>query len=395
MDTPQGGQSMGAAEPEISVQQANQEHSGDDVDEEMAAQMFNLVGHVSSAIEGVRTAHMKQMKKAFQDKLVKQMKSITEAVKAQVEKEKLANLEQLRDIKENVTLANISHTMQKPQKRARPEPPVSPPNLYVGPLEESKDPVVPKPNLASVGQPATHAAQNVPTLQQHVKLIREGQGIPPDQLLMFDHCYRDLVQIMHETGQAPSVMQFAVAVAAYLNMQGQLHQVWSQPPGTGKTRTLVSLVYILSTIGNAPDITVRCPSKLLLEQDQFALEEVKAAVKGDSIVRFSLGANKLGREGTIEIIDECDELILDGDKFAKAHKNIATFIGLTATPIKGTTHSSEKELMTALGIQVHDSAIPVMGHISEDLSAITWEQFMDPRRTNNARLVYVYRIARL
>ena len=46
-------------------------------------------------------------------------------------------------------------------------------------------------------------------------------------------------------------MQFAVAAAAYLNMTagGQLHQVWSQPPGTGKTRTLISLVYILANLG--------------------------------------------------------------------------------------------------------------------------------------------------
>ena len=64
-------------------------------------------------------------------------------------------------------------------------------------------------------------------------------------------------------------MQFAVAAAAYLNMTagGQLHQVWSQPPGTGKTRTLISLVYILANLGGHKDITVRCPGKHILWQD--------------------------------------------------------------------------------------------------------------------------------
>ena len=262
-------------------------------------------------------------------------------------------------------------------------------NPSLGVLEESKDPVVPKPRLAPVEQPPTHAAQNLPTLQQHVRRIREGQGIPPDQLLRYDKCFKDLVSLLHETDQAPSVMQFAVAVSAYLNMQGQLHQVWSQPPGTGKTRTLMALVYILSTLGKVPDITIRCPNKLLMDQDQFALDEIKAAVKRDTTVRFATGAIGLGKEGTVEVVDECDALIFDGDKFLKARKNIATFIGLTATPIKDTDHSSEKTLVTTLGIRVHDSAIPAMGHLSQDLQDITWEQFADPRRTKNARLVYV------
>ena len=264
-------------------------------------------------------------------------------------------------------------------------------NPSLGVLEESKDPVVPKSRLTPVEQPPTHAAQNLPTLQQHVRRIREGQGIPPDQLLRYDKCFKDLVSLLHETDQAPSVMQFAVAVSAYLNMQGQLHQVWSQPPGTGKTRTLMALVYILSTLGKVPDITIRCPNKLLMDQDQFALDEIKAAVKRDTTVRFATGAIGLGKEGTVEVVDECDALIFDGDKFLKARKNIATFIGLTATPIKDTDHSSEKTLVTTLGIRVHDSAIPAMGHLSQDLQDITWEQFADPRRTKNARLVYVAR----
>ena len=121
-------------------------------------------------------------------------------------------------------------------------------NHPVGGLEESKDPVVPKTPGYLFPQPETHKAQNKINLQQHVRSVRGGQGIPLGQLLGFQKCYNDLVAIMRETDQAPSVMQFAVAASAYLNMQEQPQQVWSQPPGTGKTRTLMSLVYILSAI---------------------------------------------------------------------------------------------------------------------------------------------------
>ena len=50
--------------------------------------MSSLVGHFSSAIAGVREAHMLDMKKIFQKKLIKELEGISAAVKAQVDKEK-------------------------------------------------------------------------------------------------------------------------------------------------------------------------------------------------------------------------------------------------------------------------------------------------------------------
>ena len=191
-------------------------------------------------------------------------------------------------------------------------------------------------------------------------------------------------------------MQFAVAVAAYLNMQEQLKQVWSQPPGTGKTRTLVSLVYLLATLDQVPHITVRSWNNILLKQDQFALEEIRATVGGRTVISFRTANAHLGvKEDTIEVIDECDAIILDEDKFAEQHHNIGTLIGFTATPLKSTKHSSEKEYLSALGIKVYDSAIPPMGDPLEDVPAINWDQFFDQKRSKNARLVYVCRTDRL
>ena len=230
----------------------------------MAAEVSNIMDVVRVAMETKET-HVNDIRSLFQVKLLKGIQQVKMAVEAHVERERQANLQQLVDIKKNVSLTSLPTSISQPQKRARPPPPISARNQPVGGLEESKDPVVPQTPGHLFPQPETHRVQNNVNLQQHVKNVRDGQGIPLDQLLTFQKCYDDLVAIMRETDQAPSVMQFAVAASAYLNMQEQLQQVWSQPPGTGKTRTLMALVYILSAIKKIPHITIRCPSKILLE----------------------------------------------------------------------------------------------------------------------------------
>ena len=97
------------------------------------------------------------------------------------------------------------------------------------------------------------------------------------------------------------------------------------------------------------------------------------------------------KDNTIEIIDECDALILDDASFAPNHHKVGPLIGFTATPLKSSKHSSEKELIAAMGIDIHDSAIPAIGDLPEDLPAISWENFISPKRSNNARLIYYNR----
>ena len=190
-------------------------------------------------------------------------------------------------------------------------------------------------------------------------------------------------------------MQFAVAAAAYLNMTagGQLHQVWSQPPGTGKTRTLISLVYILANLGGHKDITVRCPGKHILVQDEEALAELAEAVKAAGTrIRLATGVQNLGSFNAIELIDECDTVILDNERFDQLRLTVGNMVGFTATPLKDAHHSSEKDLVAALGIHVHDSHVPAMGAMpageKENLPELTLEEFLDPGRSQAARLVY-------
>ena len=119
-------------------------------------------------------------------------------------------------------------------------------------------------------------------------------------------------------------------------------------------------------------------------------------VRKVTAIQYRIGTPKLGAiEDTIEIIDECDSMMIDDTSFAEAHHKVGTLIGFTATPLKGSKVSSEKELLDTMGLEVHDSAIPAMGPLPKDLSTISWENFMSPKRSNNARLVYLSRLDRI
>ena len=130
--------------------------------------------------------------------MLKSLSGIGAVLDEQVKKEKAANAQQLKEVSEGTTLATFPQAMKEPQKRARGNPPMSVKNPPVASLEESKDPVVPR-GLVLQPQPEAHRAQNLPTLQQHVRNAREGQGIPLDQLQKFQRSYDTLVKIMAET----------------------------------------------------------------------------------------------------------------------------------------------------------------------------------------------------
>ena len=60
------------------------------------------------------------------------------AFDSQVEVEKAANAQQVKDVAEEATLVTASQTMKDPQKRARPNPPMSVQNTPMASMEESK-----------------------------------------------------------------------------------------------------------------------------------------------------------------------------------------------------------------------------------------------------------------
>ena len=66
----------------------------------------------------------------------------------------------------------------------------------------------------------------MPTIQQHVKRINK-MTIPLNQLRIYEDLYNNLAKRLRETDLVPSRMQFATAVAAYLNTDSEQKQIWS------------------------------------------------------------------------------------------------------------------------------------------------------------------------
>ena len=58
----------------------------------------------------------------------------------------------------------------------------------------------------------------------------------------------------------------------------------------------MALAWILTVVGKHKEIIIRCPNKLLLEQDRFAMKEIQEAAKtkGTKVV-FQKGLYCLGK----------------------------------------------------------------------------------------------------
>ena len=206
--------------------------------------------------------------------------------------------------------------------------------------------------------PQIHERQNACTLQQHVELLVGADLLTADVLREFETSHEDLVETLTEVHLEPSVMQMAVAVSAYQQLPTAKRQIWSQPPGTGKTRTLLSLIYLLAVNGEHKDIVVRFSSKLLYLQDRKAFKDMQAYVQKCANVHLEVGFKNV-RPGSIELYDEADSLILDDPRFDEHARQVGSVIGLTATPLNAVV-SQEKSLLSHLGFTIKDSRIPPM-----------------------------------
>ena len=103
-----------------------------------------------------------------------------------------------------------------------------------------------------------------------MEILSENGRFDPIEQAQYDQAekqYQQLSLKMQEGvgGLEPSKQQFAAAFVAIRHPGEKL--LMSQPPGTGKTRTLVSLAYIMASLGGYKDITLRFTSKLTLQQD--------------------------------------------------------------------------------------------------------------------------------
>ena len=120
-----------------------------------------------------------------------------------------------------------------------------------------------------------------------------------------------------------------------------------------------------------------------------------AKTKGTKVV-FQKGIYALGKTNAIELVDECDSLLLDEPKYIDKRHSIGQMIGFTATPLLAAAHASDQHLLNTLNICVHDSGIPAMASLAqEDLSVTDWDAFFSEKQPRVARLVYAAKVEKL
>ena len=72
----------------------------------------------------------------------------------------------------------------------------------------------------------------------------------------------------------PSKHQFAVAAAAVLRADAHGQQMWKQPAGTGKTRTLIAMIYLFFKIRGTKKFTVYFANQEQIDSDRRIFEEL-------------------------------------------------------------------------------------------------------------------------
>ena len=189
-------------------------------------------------------------------------------------------------------------------------------------------------------------------------------------------------------GLSPSKHQFAAALVAVRFPAEKL--IMTQPPGTGKTRTILSYVYLYAQQHPDAKITVHFPNLTLKKQDEPAYDILSRILPETTQLSLVPGAFYLAKDH-VHVLDEADHFLLDDNVFDQTEGAGWRVFGLTATPIKREI-SMEKKLLYRLGYQLTDSCIqPVHGRVA-DLLPITAEEFLTRnKRPENkyACLVYI------
>ena len=205
-----------------------------------------------------------------------------------------------------------------------------------------------------------------------------------------EHDYSQLCARMQEGvhGLSPSKHQFAAALVAVRFPSQKL--IMLQPPGTGKTRTILSYVYLYAQQHTDAKISVHFPNFLLKKQDEGAYDILSRILPEATQLSLVPGAFHLAKDH-VHVLDEADHFLLDTATFDVTREAGWRVFGLTATPIKREI-SMEEHLLDLLGYRLTDSCIqPVHGKVG-DLLRITAEEFLTRhKRPENkyACLVYI------
>ena len=118
--------------------------------------------------------------------------------------------------------------------------------------------------------------------------------------------------------------------------------VFSQPAGTGKTRTIMSFIYMRAVLHSGPvHFVVRFVNKQLQDQDSAAYDILNAILPSNAKLERRVGYKDWLSEGRVQILDEADHFLLDGAGLdGQLHKHLSVF-GVTATPLKSKSECLE------------------------------------------------------
>ena len=203
--------------------------------------------------------------------------------------------------------------------------------------------------------------------------------------------YLSLCSIMEEMSMQPSKHQFAVAASAVFEYGAWKKQMWKQPAGTGKSRTLLSMIYLFATMMDEKHFTVYFANKEQTESDWRYYEELLLQLKTrDPTLRIiPKNAKTLakGQTRTVNLIDEADYFLIDLKDFKVGGSD--EFIGLTATTFKeGSTTVEKTYIERKLQVKIFDSQIDALIDTAAEPIKITYEEFLDIGRCDWAKLVY-------
>ena len=128
------------------------------------------------------------------------------------------------------------------------------------------------------------------------------------------------------------------------------------PAGTGKTRVILCLIYLLVQESQYKSIIVRFPTAFLKQQDEQAYKNLLTFLPKDARVWLEVGFRHHASSMCTQILDEADFHILDKSDYYDKFGPDWNIIGFTASPVKQ-KDSVEDHLLKTIGFHIVDSLI--------------------------------------
>ena len=150
-----------------------------------------------------------------------------------------------------------------------------------------------------------------------------------------------------------------MAVSAVINFWENQRQVWNQPAGTGKSRTLISLIYAFYKLTNKSKFNVYFANQEQIDCDKRIFDELNRHLNGQGREVTISFNNKdtftnSGDDSVLNLLDEADYFLLDLGSFKV--KPSAQFVGMTATPLKhGDVTMESRYLKEQLEVTIFDT----------------------------------------